>query len=583
MNQLENILDKLSKVKKLRDGGFSARCPAHYDKTNSLSIREEDSKILLYCFASCKTEDIVKSIGLNMSNLFINEEEQENKKEQIKLKKVQEIEEPLKKYTSIDDICKSFPTIDDYYPYNWEDEEPTIVQIRYLLSSGKKAFSTFHKEEDYWIIGKPEGLTPLYNLEGVLKSKSILIVEGEKLVDIVTERFGITATTSLGGAKGANKTDWSPLINKPSVVFWRDYNEAGLNYQNDVIGILKNLGVQVRIVDVSKLGLIEGDDLEQFIEKYSEQTDNEIKEKILSCIPKINNNQPVNYLNDYLNKVRNGDIKNLEIPGFPMLTEFGQCFQPNNQVLLYSQPGLGKTIFSGRIADEWAMSGKVRVKRLLLESLIAFHLQRSLAQIANDTRVLRPKFHFENPEESQIIVDNHTDLINIVGNTMTTSDTGVKRKVTEWDLYSVVNWIKSNAKDNDILVIDPISRILNEAPYITTNKLTAEVEAIISENPHLCILWIHHPDNEGNISGGKGWNRFSSSVLNITSLGDGDEDELYEVMSIDGDVTIMPVDRCIKIAKSRNGHGMGSKIAVRLNPDNLCFEELGKIIKKVKK
>lgn len=580
MNQLEDILNRLSKVKRIK-GGYSARCPSHYDKTNSLTIKEEDGKILLYCFANCSTQNVVKAIGLNMSNLFT-DKEKKDKEVSFEKNKSELNDEPLKKYKSIDDICKSFHTIEDFYPYNWEGEEPSIVQIRYLLPNNKKAFATFHKEEDYWVVGKPEGLTPLYNLQGVINSKSVLIVEGEKLVDIITERFGLTATTSLGGAKGAAKTDWSPLINKPSVVIWRDNDEAGLSYQNDIIGILKNLGVQVRIVDVSKLDLENGDDIEQFINKHSELTDNEIKEKILACIPRINNNQPVNYLNEYLNKVRNGDIKNLEIPGFPMLTEFGQCFQPNNQVLLYSQPGLGKTIFSGRIADEWAMSGHVRVKRLLLESPIAFHLQRSLAQIANDTRVLKPKFHFDNPEESKIIVDTHTDLINIVGNTMTTSDTGIKRKVTEWDLISVVNWIKANAKDNDILVIDPISRILNEAPYITTNKLTAEVEAIISENPHLCILWIHHPDNEGNISGGKGWNRFSSSVLNITALGDGDEEELYEVMTMDGDVITMPVSRCIKIAKSRNGHGMGSKIAVRLNPDNLCFEELGKIIKKVK-
>jgi len=47
------------------------RCPAHGDSTPSLSISEgDDGRVLLYCHAGCKTEEVLKTVGLTMSDLF---------------------------------------------------------------------------------------------------------------------------------------------------------------------------------------------------------------------------------------------------------------------------------------------------------------------------------------------------------------------------------------------------------------------------------------------------------------------------------------------------------------------------------
>lgn len=65
------IIDKLDYAKPTWDGGFQACCPAHEDSNPSLSIRlSEDDKILLHCHAGCETEDIVKALGIRMSDLF---------------------------------------------------------------------------------------------------------------------------------------------------------------------------------------------------------------------------------------------------------------------------------------------------------------------------------------------------------------------------------------------------------------------------------------------------------------------------------------------------------------------------------
>jgi hypothetical protein len=50
---------------------WSARCPAHNDHNNSLSVGEgDDGKVLLHCHAGCSVEEIVDELDLTMHDLF---------------------------------------------------------------------------------------------------------------------------------------------------------------------------------------------------------------------------------------------------------------------------------------------------------------------------------------------------------------------------------------------------------------------------------------------------------------------------------------------------------------------------------
>lgn len=52
-------------------GGYLAVCPAHEDRTPSLSIAAgADGRVLLHCWAGCRTRDIVAALGLQSSDLF---------------------------------------------------------------------------------------------------------------------------------------------------------------------------------------------------------------------------------------------------------------------------------------------------------------------------------------------------------------------------------------------------------------------------------------------------------------------------------------------------------------------------------
>jgi hypothetical protein len=65
------LLDGLQGVRPTGPGRWVARCPAHEDRSPSLSVRElPDGRVLLHCFAGCATADVLDSIGLTLAALF---------------------------------------------------------------------------------------------------------------------------------------------------------------------------------------------------------------------------------------------------------------------------------------------------------------------------------------------------------------------------------------------------------------------------------------------------------------------------------------------------------------------------------
>src|SRR5919107_947235 len=67
----ENVLDRLTVVSRNGEKAMCF-CPAHNDRSSpSLSLRAENGKLLLHCFAGCHLEDILSKIGLQMKDLFV--------------------------------------------------------------------------------------------------------------------------------------------------------------------------------------------------------------------------------------------------------------------------------------------------------------------------------------------------------------------------------------------------------------------------------------------------------------------------------------------------------------------------------
>ncbi len=68
---LEDFLARLDGKVKRTGGGVIVRCPAHADRSPSLSIAQgDDERILLRCFAGCTVEEITAAMGLSVKDLF---------------------------------------------------------------------------------------------------------------------------------------------------------------------------------------------------------------------------------------------------------------------------------------------------------------------------------------------------------------------------------------------------------------------------------------------------------------------------------------------------------------------------------
>jgi hypothetical protein len=68
---IENILGRLSKVKPSGKGRWNACCPAHQDKSPSLSVRVlDDGRILMHCFGGCDVGEVLGALSLTIEDLF---------------------------------------------------------------------------------------------------------------------------------------------------------------------------------------------------------------------------------------------------------------------------------------------------------------------------------------------------------------------------------------------------------------------------------------------------------------------------------------------------------------------------------
>ena len=68
---IDKLLPQLARVRRTAPARWSASCPAHEDRSPSLSVRElDDGTVLIHDFGGCSVEDVVGAVGLTLTDLY---------------------------------------------------------------------------------------------------------------------------------------------------------------------------------------------------------------------------------------------------------------------------------------------------------------------------------------------------------------------------------------------------------------------------------------------------------------------------------------------------------------------------------
>lgn len=206
--------DVISKLRGVRDsrGGWSAKCPAHDDRQNSLSIGVGDGgKVLLHCHAGCPYERIAPLIGLTANH---------NKARRV-----------VKVY--------DYRQRDGVMLYQVERRDPKGFAVK--RPDGSSGYV-------YNINNVPRVLYRLPELLAARLDQPVVVVEGEKDADRLSA-LGFVATTNLGGANKWRR-EYSEELRGRRVVIIPDNDDAGRAHAKQVASSLVGIAASVQIVEL---------------------------------------------------------------------------------------------------------------------------------------------------------------------------------------------------------------------------------------------------------------------------------------------------------------------------------------------
>ena len=217
---VEAILSNLDGVRRA-GGGWVAKCPAHEDQHQSLSIGNgENGGAVVNCHTGCATPDVMKAMGLAMSDLF---------DEQAR---------------SAGRPARS--SITETYDYLDEDGK---LRFQVVRRHPKRFFQRRPVGDGQWVNDLKGVKRLLYNIPEISlcgPRDRIFVVEGEKDVNRLAT-LGLVATTSPGGAGKWGGADDSILHGRP-VAILPDNDEAGEKHAQHVAARLAPHCPDIRVV-----------------------------------------------------------------------------------------------------------------------------------------------------------------------------------------------------------------------------------------------------------------------------------------------------------------------------------------------
>ena len=255
----------------------------------------------------------------------------------------------------------------DYGPFS-------IIRIHSCRNEGKR-FITVTKALDGFRFGISSPTPyPLYvRGEDKLNTGCVIVVEGERKVDLLAEQ-GFRAATSAFGAKSAQKTDWSS-IKGSEIIVWPDLDQAGAGYAAEVARILQGMGClllrELTIEQLKELNLKEGEDVVD-LHKRNPDFITKVKKLIEDSRGGIGTRVEIGNAetHDNSNGISKISNKNEVFNGLGLTAkEWKEAYSDPSITVLFGGPGTGKTNCVIQILHDWIRSG---IKTCIIEGEMSY-------------------------------------------------------------------------------------------------------------------------------------------------------------------------------------------------------------------
>jgi KaiC/GvpD/RAD55 family RecA-like ATPase len=320
------------RIKVTGRGMWQAQCPAHEDKIESLSIKEElDGKVLLHCHAGCRVQDIVHALNLHLWDLFPGP----GKADLLPVTQYK-LEDAVERYEYVDEHGEHLYTVARFEP---------------------KAFRMFGPNGER---GRGIRRVP-YNLQMVLRNpgEDIFIVEGEKDADYLAREHDLVATTNEGGA-GKWDPNWAKYFEGRDVYIIPDNDDPGRKHASQIAESLHEVAQKVAVVNLP--GDRKGYDISDYFTDY-------FMEEFLAMVGGAREWVPDDVLGDVIvgDGLETGTIKPVtwrEVwetpPAKPFLEIDGSVFAYEREIVRVSgDPGVGKSFLLLALTFAQAMGTQI--------------------------------------------------------------------------------------------------------------------------------------------------------------------------------------------------------------------------------
>ncbi|MFA5053646.1 MAG: AAA family ATPase [Parcubacteria group bacterium] len=184
-----------------------ARCPAHDDNHASLAIsRGNDGRVLLNCYAGCSPEKVVRSVGLEMTDLFVDQRQES-------------------------------PEI----AWAIRDQDGNTIAVHKRIDKPDGKVIWWERNGVKGLQGLKLADLPLYGMERLKALKdgaTVVLCEGEKAADAVRN----AALEGIGTACGASATPSASVLAhlvRFKIILWPDNDDVGRKHMQRIAQRLK--------------------------------------------------------------------------------------------------------------------------------------------------------------------------------------------------------------------------------------------------------------------------------------------------------------------------------------------------------